>query len=97
MGGIHPSLDFLECVIILLTALMPDDLLLHHSVYIIIDRYLPHRFTLFAALLHIATFCAFSVEFLRFYCVIIHCHHQTFSFHTFYLHRSLSRTVTSFL
>jgi len=47
MCEIYPLFDFLDFVFILLTALVPDDLLVHHSIYLIIDRYLPRRFTLF--------------------------------------------------
>jgi len=77
---IYPLLDFLEFVIILFTALAPVDLLVHRSVYLIIDSYLPHRFTLFAALFHIARFCAFfCATFVLFYRVVIHRHNQAFS------------------
>jgi len=97
MCEIYPLFDFLEFVFILLTALVPDDLLVHHSIYLIIDRYLPRRFTLFVASLHIATFCAFfCAGFTLFYCIVIHCHHQAFTFYTSYLPRSLSHTVTNF-
>jgi len=41
MCEIYPLLDFLEIVIMLLTAFVSVDLLVYHSVYLIIDRYLP--------------------------------------------------------
>ena len=57
----------------------------HHSVYSIIDRYLPYTSILFAALLHIVTFCAFfCAGFTLFYCVFIQCHLPAFSFYTSY-------------
>jgi len=57
----------------------------HHSVYSIIDRYLPYRSILFAALLHIVTFCAFfCAGFTLLYCVFIQCHLPAFSFYTSY-------------
>jgi len=65
MCEIYPLLDFLEFVIILLTALVPVDLLVHHSVYLIIDRYLPHRFTLFVVYFTSQRFVLFSVQVLR--------------------------------
>jgi len=53
--------------------LVPVDLLAYHSVYPIIDRYLPHTFTLFTALLQIVTFCAFFwAGFTPCYRVVIH-------------------------
>jgi len=67
MSEIYPLLDFLEFVI-LLPALVPVDLLAHHSVYPIIDRNLSQTFTLFTALLHIVRFCAFLC---RFYAILL--------------------------
>jgi len=70
MGEIHCLLDFLLFVI-LLPGLVLVELLAHHSVYPIIDRYLPHIFTLFNSLLHIVTFCAFfCAGFTLFYCIV---------------------------
>jgi len=42
------------------------ELLAHHPVYPIIDRYLPHTLTL-TVLLHIVTFVHFSVQVLRYF------------------------------
>jgi len=70
MSEIYPLLDFLEFDI-LLPPLVFVELLAHHSVYPIIDRYLPHTFTLFTALLHVLTFCGFlCTDFTLFYCVM---------------------------
>ena len=44
MSEIYPSIDFLEFVI-LMPILVLVELLARHSVYLIIDRYLPHTFT----------------------------------------------------
>jgi len=91
-----PLLYFLS--FILLPASVLVEFLAHHSVYPIIDRYLPHTFTLFTALLHIRTFCAFfCAGFALFYSVVIHCHLPAFSFYTSYLPRSPSHAVTNFL
>jgi len=86
MGEIYPLLDFLE-FIILLTALVLVGLLAYHPVYPIIDRYLPHAFTPFTALLKLVTPCGFfCAGFTLFYCVVMYCHILAFSFHTSYLH-----------
>jgi len=59
----------------------------YHSVCPIIDRYLPHAFTLFAALLHIVMFSAFfSAGFTLFYCVVLHCHLLAFTLLIFHVH-----------
>jgi len=55
MSEIYALLGFLY----LSSNLVPADLLAHLSVYPIIDRYLSHTFTIFTALLHIVTICAF--------------------------------------
>jgi len=71
MVEIYPLLDFLEFAI-LFTALVLVDLLAYHSVYPIINRYLPHTFTLLSALLHIVNFCAFfCTGFTLFYCIVV--------------------------
>jgi len=57
MSEIYPSLDCLEFVV-LLPALVTVGLLAHHSVYRIIDRYLPHTFIRFITLRYTVTFCA---------------------------------------
>jgi len=58
------------------------ELVTHHPVYPIIDRYLPHALTLFTVLLHIVTFVHFSVQLLHyfialFYTVTSRCFHFT--------------------
>jgi len=48
-----------------------DLLTLTTEVYHIIDRYLPHAFTLFAALLYLVAFCTFLFGFYYIYSVIL--------------------------
>jgi len=80
MSEIYPLFHFLA-IVILMPVLVPVGLLARHSVYRIIDRYLPRKFTLFIALLYIVTFCTcFCAGFALFYCVAIHCHLPGFHF-----------------
>jgi len=72
MIEIYPLLDFFELAISL-PALVLVDLLAHHSVYPIIDRYLSHIFTLFyTILLHIVTFYAISAQVLRCFIALLY-------------------------
>jgi len=57
--------------VILLPALVPVELLAHHSVHRFVSRYLSYLFTLFIALLHIVTFCEFSLQVLRYFIALL--------------------------
>jgi len=65
--GPHVSLKLFFSVFLMLV-----DLLAQHSVYPIIDGNLLHIFTLFTALLHKVTFCAFSVQVLGCFIALFH-------------------------